>query len=355
MNEFIKITWDDGSTKYIFSKPVKISNIRAFIDYNHLLLIKWYLQLKLYEFLGIKLDTRITEANLSDIDKFNSLKTNYFKIDAYYESFPSLNHNQIWKFKNKKNQDRYVKKFSSSILFDKEIKTHKKLKTLNLMFFNLSKIRKYQEKSILISKLSSKNKPIKKELIIRGLNELKIKTLRIEKFKNIELFNNTLLASYEELILFDKKFNFNLNNYLNCIRNKFKNIEIDTSLSLGDFTPWNSSFSISNKINIFDFEFSSQIKPVNYDLIHYLLQPKILFIKKINNNKLITLFDNLNKLFKVNNLDFYKDMELYLYFFIKERVKNYINQSYLQADVYKQITIWSNILEILSKNKYNEV
>jgi hypothetical protein len=129
---------------------------------------------------------------------------------------------------------------------------------------------------------------------------------------------------------------------------------VTTSISHGDFTPWNMYLS-KEKLHLFDWELSENEMPLMYDLFHYVFQVNIM----IRHRSYQEIQDALQNVLKMKNIqlmlkkydiDFNKNYTFYLLYTISYYLNKYANQNKLHDQVFWMLKVWDvAISDLLNK------
>ena len=129
---------------------------------------------------------------------------------------------------------------------------------------------------------------------------------------------------------------------------------VTTSISHGDFTPWNMYLS-KEKLHLFDWELSENEMPLMYDLFHYVFQANIM----IRHRSYQEIHDALQNVLKMKNIqlmlkkydiDFNKNYTFYLVYTISYYLNKYANQNKLHDQVFWMLKVWdAAISDLLNK------
>lgn len=132
--------------------------------------------------------------------------------------------------------------------------------------------------------------------------------------------------------------------------NEFTPIEI--CFSHGDFTPWNM-FEEDDKLNIYDWELSSPLRPLAFDAFHFIIQHGILVERKswssIKKELALKLDENtFNRLSKFTAGNFNDYLKLYLIFNCVNYLKIYSQQTHWHIQISWILSTWNDALSDLS-------
>lgn len=129
---------------------------------------------------------------------------------------------------------------------------------------------------------------------------------------------------------------------------------VTTSISHGDFTPWNMYLS-KEKLHLFDWELSENEMPLMYDLFHYVFQANIM----IRHRSYQEIHDALQNVLKMKNIqlmlkkydiDFNKNYTFYIVYTISYYLNKYANQNKLHDQVFWMLKVWdAAISDLLNK------
>lgn len=120
-------------------------------------------------------------------------------------------------------------------------------------------------------------------------------------------------------------------------------------LSHGDFTPWNF-YKKNNKLFIYDWELSSQHRPLLFDVFHYVFQSEVL-LKKNNFRAIKTEIDRITKLssFKKISKKYSINVEANYRLYLLSNIAYYLNIYHKQGPLHKQafwlMEVWNDALK----------
>ena len=132
--------------------------------------------------------------------------------------------------------------------------------------------------------------------------------------------------------------------------NEFMSTEM--CFSHGDFTPWNM-FEEDHKLNIYDWELSSPLRPLAFDAFHFIIQQGILVERKswkdIKKELELKLNENtFTRLSKFNSGTFDDYLKLYLIFNCVNYLKIYSQQTQWHPQINWLLNTWNEALSDLS-------
>jgi hypothetical protein len=124
-----------------------------------------------------------------------------------------------------------------------------------------------------------------------------------------------------------------------------------TSLSHGDFAPWNLKNGAI--LGVFDWEMAQNERPLLYDFFHYNLMNEILVKRELNAFEIIKKIKaesespKIKYLIKHYRIDFNTHFNLYLLHNISKQLVLFEKSKSLSADHQKLLTAWNEILDEL--------
>ncbi len=131
--------------------------------------------------------------------------------------------------------------------------------------------------------------------------------------------------------------------------NQFQRIEV--SVSHGDFTPWNM-YENNGVLHVYDWELADHVRPLGYDLFHFVIQQGILVNRKswkeirstINSSINEAMFNHLSKFKKAQVGDYLK---MYMIFNTVYYLKLYAGQATWHKQVHWLLNTWNEGLSEL--------
>jgi len=206
----------------------------------------------------------------------------------------------------------------SAITIANEEENIKLFNSENFKSFNIPKLAENKFRDVLIienimpKRTRRSNELLKPHYI--ALNEIAAKTTKLNHLKSTN-FWEVIVNSLSQLEQEGKQVNlvnqlFKLKEELSTINNIF------TSLSHGDFTPWNIYLG-NKRIHVYDMEQSNNEVPLLNDLFHFYFQTGVLS-KRITVNKIIENIKeacsnkDISKIIKKNNVNIDVYFKLYL-------------------------------------------
>ena len=193
----------------------------------------------------------------------------------------------------------------------------------------------------------------------KALSDLVLNT--IETYSLNEL---CFLKNIEKSILEIKEYNkegckvgdFEFGNLFTGLENLYNDLDVEikcnTSLSHGDFTPWNM-FLGEKELFVIDWELSEFKTPVFYDLFHFVFQSSIL-VKRDSYNLIIDKIDlalghqPIKDLLDQLNIDINKYYQFYILHVISYYLNKYLKQDSLHEQVYWLLSVWEKAIEDLN-------
>lgn len=169
------------------------------------------------------------------------------------------------------------------------------------------------------------------ENIQGALQEIASKTIK----KSI-LWNSPLIsATQSNLDLLKGKLTGENLEFYRLVEDLFTNLnksqEIDTSLSHGDFTPWNVKVQ-DRKVYIFDWEFGRFQMPILYDTFHFLIQSQIYTKNKIS-SRINNLLNEVSETKLFQDLGNTIDLKLYLRLYVMHQISHILACIYFDGKV----------------------
>lgn len=239
---------------------------------------------------------------------------------------------------------------SAEKLLRKEVDSISKLQDSKVKF-DFPKVLFYNDKDILkisdISQFGDRETEITKSHI-EAVCQLKSVHSEIHKLGETEVWQNTLQ-------LFEMVQQSNHTELPYGLIRKIKDIIAETeeqatyefSFAHGDFTPWNM-YKNNNNLSIYDWELSSDQKPLGFDLFHFVMQQAIMVDKlpwvevKL---KLDQIFAQTDELFSGVTRQKRKEyFKLYLLINCVYYLDIYSKQEKWHEQIYWQIDMWNNAL-----------
>lgn len=133
-----------------------------------------------------------------------------------------------------------------------------------------------------------------------------------------------------------------------------ENEHIELRFSHGDFTPWNTYISESQKLYVYDWELASYDNPKGFDFFHFIIQNGILVDCKSWKHIYSEIIDKNKIVFNFKDEDFHKYLKYYFIINILQYLKIYAQQKNWHTQIQWLLSTWNEALDLFLTVKYSE-
>ncbi|MDX2172772.1 MAG: hypothetical protein SFY56_06600 [Bacteroidota bacterium] len=351
--ELLYINNPDGTIRWFWPKHLKKAHFLKFYNIGNLKSFAFSLVMKLIFFLKLQFFLFKRKTLFVDLKK---RKVSDFNINGNWAVFTGTigPNNKSIVYINENGLGSFFKLATTNSikeLLAKETIVLNRLYVSNIETFRFPEILEIEEDYIQLNDVSDKGIRVSKltNSHIDALIEINEKTaikLPLSEIKSwVKIKEDIKLLQNSD----DKRLPKGLIKKINVLVNEInEEEEIEVSLSHGDFTPWNMYLN-EDGLHIYDWELADPLKPIGFDLFHFIIQQGILVKRKpwLEIKKEIDQHVNcksFSQLSKFKNKDYDKYLKLYLVFNAAYYLKLYAEQNLWHKQVYWLFNTWNDAL-----------
>lgn len=187
------------------------------------------------------------------------------------------------------------------------------------------------------------------------LTEITAKTANFTEAGKSECFQSSMANLEKALEYGDMRIPKNLFNALGELSSKIKKNEMVTTLSHGDFTPWNM-FVKEDMLAVYDWELAQNASPLGFDAFHFIIQKGIMIDRKswkeIREEINVTAGSWGESLAQKYDTTWNQCLEWYLFINISNHLELYSRQEHWHEQINWLMDTWSEALtEIMSTDQ----
>lgn len=148
------------------------------------------------------------------------------------------------------------------------------------------------------------------------------------------------------------KLPFGIIKKLEFLLQSIRNFSVQTHLSHGDFTPWNTWSDTEGRLLVYDWELANENYPFGFDYFHFIIQNGVLTKKKSWRELSDEINNHSSNIFK--NDDQEKYLSLYLLVHVLNYLEVYENQKIWHEQIHWLLETWNVALSDVLKSHVNQ-
>lgn len=219
---------------------------------------------------------------------------------------------------------------------------------LNLLESNILQVEDIASKGLRSNTISDLHKKM--------LTEIAQKTAKKTNTGESECFINGLESLKKASDIADPRIPASFRKRLGQLAEELKNTTMVTTLSHGDFTPWNM-FLKEDKLAVYDWELAHDAYPLGFDAIHFIIQKGVLIERKSWTEIRKEINESTEQWGKQLAETFQTNWELYLKLYLFINISTYLELYSRQEKWHEQINwlleTWSEALSDMLANNEN--